>query len=80
MEWVIIITVTVIAMAAIVAALALSSVGGGGIKEARNVAWEKHGPDTGMPLLDTDGDGLGDIEENYKTGTNISNPDTDGDG
>lgn len=80
MEWVIIITVTVIAMAAIVAALALSSVGGGGIKESRNVAWEKHGPDTGMPLLDTDGDGLGDIEENYKTGTNISNPDTDGDG
>jgi len=80
LEWAIVGMVAVISLIAIIAAVALSSSGGGDAKPSTNINWLKHGPDTGIPLMDQDKDGLGDIEENYKYGTNLSNPDTDGDG
>jgi len=36
--------------------------------------------DPGEGLLDTDGDGISDLDENYVYGTDLNNPDTDGDG
>lgn len=36
--------------------------------------------DPGQGLLDTDGDGVSDLDENYIYGTDLKNPDTDGDG
>jgi hypothetical protein len=46
----------------------------------QSILWENVRDDTGVPTLDTDGDRLPDIEENYIYGTNIYSPDTDGDG
>ncbi|MBM4248864.1 MAG: hypothetical protein FJ149_05430 [Euryarchaeota archaeon] len=80
MEWAIILMVVVLALAAIVAAVSLSSWGGAEVKEASNVKFNQDFIPKSVPLKDTDSDGLGDIEENYKYGTNITNPDTDGDG
>ena len=80
LEYVALSIVLVIALIAIIAAFTLSSMGGGVFRDDRNIIFDSKLPDTGLPLQDTDGDGLGDIEENYKYGTNITNPDTDGDG
>jgi hypothetical protein len=80
MEWAIILMVVILALSAIIAAVSLSSFGGGDVKNAQNVRWKPGLPIDQLPLQDTDKDGLGDIEENYKYGTNITNPDTDGDG
>jgi hypothetical protein len=78
--WAIILMVVIFAIAAIIAAVALTSVGGGEVKEAKTIKWLPTLKNTGIPLLDSDRDGLGDIEENYKYGTDPFNPDTDGDG
>ena len=80
MEWAILIMVVVLAFAAIIAAVSLSSWGGGDVRNASNVQWRPNPIVEPLPLQDTDLDMLGDIEENYKYGTNITNADTDGDG
>ena len=50
-------------------------------RPSNSILWEEARPDLlGTPMVDTDGDGISDIEENYVYGTNIFLPDTDGDG
>jgi hypothetical protein len=46
----------------------------------RSLLWESARGDWGVPTIDTDGDGLPDIEENYVYGTNPYRVDTDDDG
>jgi len=52
----------------------------GGFHKSKNTSYQKADISYTIPKLDTDNDTLPDIEENYKYGTNETNPDTDGDG
>ncbi len=45
-----------------------------------SILWETAKQDSVVPKDDLDNDGLPDIEENYDHGTNIYDPDSDGDG
>ncbi len=52
----------------------------GGFQKSKNTNFQNADISYTIPKLDSDNDTLPDIEENYKYGTNETNPDTDGDG
>jgi len=79
-ELVIFIVMFVIAVGLIIAAGILSSPSNPKYTPTDNMKYENSGINTGLPLEDTDLDGLSNIAENYRYGTNETNPDTDGDG
>jgi len=80
LELVIFIVLFIIAVGLIIAAGLLSSGGNAKNEPTQNIKFSTARPDPNLPMEDTDRDGLPNIVENYRYGTNETNPDTDGDG
>jgi hypothetical protein len=68
-----------VCMLVIVTSIALS-LQSGEYNATEGLLWTEARADLGTPKEDYDHDGLPNIDENYEYGTNIYNPDTDGDG
>ncbi len=74
------VVVLIVALLLVAGAIAFSNQGSTAVDKSPDIKFSVAQKDVALPEVDTDGDGLSNLAENYRYGTNESNPDTDGDG